>query len=288
MQTNKNIYILLFTLIGITTFAQQLNTIYTDKFSLDTSLVTFNSNKDILENLDTKTYIITKENIVLLHATLQINDTIVAYPSLTRDYRKLGYNTSLVLGTTIVAYGVLWSLPESFTQWDKEEMKKNGFGAKWKENVKAGPVIDEDNFFLNYVMHPYFGGVYYMTARSNGFNIFESFTYSAIMSTFFWEYGIEAFAEIPSVQDLIVTPVLGSVVGEGFFYAKKSILKNNSKILNSRFLGKTSLFLMDPLNTIMDSFGYKQKVKTQLNVAPVGFNPYTKNATLGLKFSASF
>ena len=124
MQTNKNIYILFFTLIGITTFAQQLNTFYTDKFSLDTSLVTFNSNKDILENLDTKTYIITKENIVLLNATLQINDTIVAYPSLTRDYRKLGYNTSLVLGTTIVAYGVLWSLPESFTQWDKEEMKK--------------------------------------------------------------------------------------------------------------------------------------------------------------------
>ncbi|CAM2966410.1 hypothetical protein SAMN05444143_11065 [Flavobacterium succinicans] len=45
---------------------------------------------------------------------------------------------------------------------------------------------------------------------------------------------------------------------------------------------------MDPLNTIMDSFGYKQKVKTQLNVAPVGFNPYTKSATLGLSFSASF
>ena len=155
MQTNKNIYILLFTLIGITTFAQQLNTIYTDKFSLDTSLLTSNSSKDILENTDTRTYIITKENIVQLNRTLQINDTIT-YPSLTRDYRKLGYNTAIVFGTTIVAYGVLWLLPESFTQWDKEEMKKNGIGAKWKENVKAGPVVDEDNFFLNYVMHPYF------------------------------------------------------------------------------------------------------------------------------------
>lgn len=288
MQTNKNIYILLFTLIGITTFAQQLNKIHTDKFSLDTSLLTSNSSKDILENTDIKAYIITKENIVQLNRTLQINDTIAYYPSLTRDYRKLGYNTALVFGTTVVAFGVLWALPESFTKWDKEEMKKNGIGAKWKENVKAGPVIDEDNFFLNYVMHPYFGGVYYMTARSNGFTIFESFTYSAIMSTFFWEYGIESFAEIPSVQDLIVTPVLGSVVGEGFFYAKKTILKNNSKILNSRFLGKTSLFLIDPLNTIMDSFGYKQKVKTQLNIAPVGFNSYTKNPILGLNFSASF
>ena len=73
MQTNKNIYILLFTLIGITTFAQQLNKIHTDKFSLDTSLLTSNSSKDILENTDTRTYIITKENIVQLNRTLQIN-----------------------------------------------------------------------------------------------------------------------------------------------------------------------------------------------------------------------
>ncbi|MFV8326936.1 DUF3943 domain-containing protein [Flavobacterium sp. ZS1P14] len=127
-----------------------------------------------------------------------------------------------------------------------------------------------------------------MTARSNGFNIFEFFAYSAIMSTFFWEYGIEAFAEIPSVQDLIVTPVLGSVVGEGFFYAKKSILKNDSRVLNSRFLGKTSLLLMDPLNTILDGCGYKPKVKPSLNVVPVGFNPNTKSATWGLSFSANF
>lgn len=45
---------------------------------------------------------------------------------------------------------------------------------------------------------------------------------------------------------------------------------------------------MDPFNTIMDGFGYKQKVKTQFNVAPVGFNPYNKSTTLGFNFSASF
>ncbi|HKO78132.1 MAG TPA: DUF3943 domain-containing protein [Flavobacterium sp.] len=287
IQTKNNIYSLLFTLIGVATFAQQISNTDTNQFSFDNSLLVFNSNIDKLENDKTKSYTFEKEDSFQLDSSFQINDSLV-YPPTTKDYRKLGYNTAIVFGTTIVAYGILWSLPESFTKWDKEEMKKNGITAKWKENVKAGPVIDEDNFFLNYVMHPYFGGVYYMTARSNGFTILESFAYSAIMSTFFWEYGVEAFAEIPSVQDLIVTPVLGSVVGEGFFYAKKSILKNDSKVLNSKFLGKTSLLLMDPLNTIMDSFGYKQKVKTQLNVAPVGFNPYTKSATLGLSFSASF
>ncbi len=287
IQTKNNIYSLLFTLIGVATFAQQISNTDTNQFSFDNSLLVFNSNIDKLENDKTKSYTFEKEDSFQLDSSFQINDSLV-YPPTTKDYRKLGYNTAIVFGTTIVAYGILWSLPESFTKWDKEEMKKNGITTKWKENVKAGPVIDEDNFFLNYVMHPYFGGVYYMTARSNGFTILESFAYSAIMSTFFWEYGVEAFAEIPSVQDLIVTPILGSVVGEGFFYAKRSILKNDSKVLNSKFLGKTSLLLMDPLNTIMDSFGYKQKVKTQLNVAPVGFNPYTKSATLGLSFSASF
>lgn len=220
IQTKNNIYSLLFTLIGVATFAQQISNTDTNQFSFDNSLLVFNSNIDKLENDKTKSYTFEKEDSFQLDSSFQINDSLV-YPPTTKDYRKLGYNTAIVFGTTIVAYGILWSLPESFTKWDKEEMKKNGITAKWKENVKAGPVIDEDNFFLNYVMHPYFGGVYYMTARSNGFTILESFAYSAIMSTFFWEYGVEAFAEIPSVQDLIVTPVLGSVVGEGFFLCQE-------------------------------------------------------------------
>lgn len=288
MQLNKNIYSLLLTLIGIASFAQQFSTINIDKLSLDKSLSSTNFSNNILENTNIKIYIIDKESLFQLNKTSKANDSIVIYPPATKDYRKLGYNTALFAGTTVVIYGVLLLLPESVTKWDKEEMRKNGITAKWKENVKAGPVVDSDNFFFNYVTHPYAGAVYYMTARSCGFNIFESFTYSAIMSTFFWEYGVEAFAEIPSVQDLIITPIVGSAMGEGFFYAKKSILKNDSRVLNSRFLGKTSLFFMDPFNTIMDGCGYKQKVKTQLNVAPVGFNPYTKNTTWGLSFLASF
>lgn len=287
IQTKKNIYSLLFTLMGIATFAQQISTSSTNQFSFDNSLLTFNSSIDKLENDNTNTYPFDKEDSFQLDSSFYVKDSLV-YPPTTKDYRKLGYNTALFAGTTVVIYGVLLLLPESVTKWDKEEMRKNGITAKWKENVKAGPVVDSDNFFFNYVTHPYAGAVYYMTARSCGFNIFESFTYSAIMSTFFWEYGVEAFAEIPSVQDLIITPIVGSAMGEGFFYAKKSILKNDSRVLNSRFLGKTSLFFMDPFNTIMDSFGYKQKIKTQLNVAPVGFNPYTKNTAWGLSFSASF
>ncbi|WP_281637943.1 DUF3943 domain-containing protein [Flavobacterium marginilacus] len=211
-----------------------------------------------------------------------------AYPPDHKDYKRLGITTGMYAGTAVIAFGILWAMPESASNWDKEEIKEKGILWKWKENVKAGPVWDEDDWVLNYITHPYSGGVYYMTARSSGFTIFESFLYSAFMSTCFWEYGIEAFAEIPSKQDLIVTPVLGSVVGEGFFYAKKSILRNDHRILKSKFLGYTSLVLMDPFNTILDGFGYKEKVKTQMNVAPIGFDRGGNKAIWGLNFNMQF
>lgn len=211
-----------------------------------------------------------------------------AYPPPFKDFRKLRYNTSIYLGATVVTFGVLWIMPEHATNWDKEEMKQNGFFWKWKENVKAGPMMDNDKWPLNYLAHPYCGGIYYMTARSSGFNILESFGYSTLMSTFFWEYGIESFAEIPSTQDLIITPILGSVVGESFFIAKKSIVKHHHKILKSKLLGYTALFFMDPFNTILDGFGYQSKVKTQMNFAPVGVNLFSKAPVLGFNFSAQF
>ncbi|WP_348797294.1 DUF3943 domain-containing protein [Flavobacterium adhaerens] len=210
------------------------------------------------------------------------------YPPTQRDWKRLGLGSSMYLGAAVISFGILWALPESVSNWDKEEIKEKGILWKWKENVKAGPVWDDDDWVLNYITHPYSGGVYYMTARSSGFTILESFGYSAIMSTFFWEYGIEAFAEVPSIQDLIITPVLGSVVGEGFFYAKKSILRHDRRVLKSRFLGYTSLLLIDPFNTLLDSFGYKERTQTQLNLAPVGFDQGANKAIWGLNFNMQF
>ena len=220
-------------------------------------------------------------------APITKKDSLV-YPPPHRNWKRLGNDSSMFLGTSIIAFAALWVMPESVTNWDKEQIKEKGILWKWRENVKAGPVWDKDNWVLNYVTHPYFGGVYYMTARSNGFTVLESFGYSTLMSTFFWEYGIEAFAEIPSTQDLIITPIIGSLIGEGFFCAKKSILKHDKKILKSKTLGLTILFLIDPFNTILDGFGYKEKVKTQMNLAPVGINQFTKNPIWGVSFTTCF
>lgn len=251
----------------------------------------------ISSTLVDSTQIEIQENKIVLRDSLSlILDSIppiskqnsLVYPPPYRDWRRLGYTSTMYIGTTVIAFGILWVMPESTTNWDKKQMKEKGMLWKWKENVKAGPVWDKDNWVLNWITHPYCGGIYYMTARTSGFTVVESFAYSTIMSTLFWEYGIESFAEIPSKQDLIITPVIGSVIGEGFFYAKKSILKHDKKVLKSKFLGITSLFLMDPFNTILDGFGYKDRVKTQMNVAPVGVNQFSKAPIWGVQFSARF
>lgn len=227
-------------------------------------------------------------NILSLTDSTAVQQNAINYPPNKRDWRRLGYDSAMYLGAAVISFGILYAMPESVTNWDKEAMKENGITYKWKQNVKAGPVWDEDDWVLNWITHPYSGGVYYMTARSSGFTWYESFLYSAFMSTCFWEYGIEAFAEIPSKQDLIITPVIGSIVGEGFFYCKKTILKNDRRVLKSRFLGYTSLFLMDPFNTLLDSFGYKERTQTQLGLAPIDFDRGSNKAIWGVNLNVRF
>lgn len=207
-----------------------------------------------------------------------------------KDPKRLLYNTGLFAGAAIASFGILWALPESFTNWDKDEMLDYGLINRWKDNVTSGPVWDEDDFFLNWIMHPWSGGVYYMSARGSGYNKWESFAYTAIMSTFFWEYGIEAFAEIPSWQDLLITPIVGSLVGEQFFRWKGKIIRNEKKVLNSRFLGGTSLFLIDPFNQILNGLGYKtkNKIQTYSAIAPIDYD-FSANKTIwGLQIVMQF
>jgi hypothetical protein len=274
-------FFLFFYPISFVTFGQQL-----ESSKLESTI----SENEIIKNtklFNNTSLIVNSERTINSNFNIQKNDSI-AFPPTTRDYRRLSYNTALFVGASVVTFGVLYALPESFTKWDKQEMKENGIIQKWKQNVKAGPVLDSDTFFLNYVAHPYAGAVYYMGARGSGFTILESFAYSAIMSTFFWEYGVEAFAEIPSIQDIFITPIIGSAFGECFFYAKKKIIKNDKKIANSRFLGKTTLFLIDPFNTVLDGFGYQQKIKTQTCITPIGFDSFSKKPIWGISVSANF
>ena len=166
------------------------------------------------------------------------------------DARALTEDTLYTQVALITAVGVLVVLPQSISKWDLEELGKKSLDERWKEHVTTKPVWDKDDWPINYIGHPVFGAVYYAMARNDGMDIFESALFSTVMSTFFWEYGYEAFAEIPSVQDLIFTPLLGSFLGEGMHILELKLDANHGIIWGSKGLGSFSYFWLDPMGNI--------------------------------------
>ncbi|SON48383.1 DUF3943 domain-containing protein [Vibrio tapetis] len=167
-----------------------------------------------------------------------------------KDWEYLREQTYTILGLSIATVGIMTVLPESITKWDAEDRDLSNLGKKWKDNVSAGPVWDRDEHILNYIMHPYFGGVYYTAGRHAGFNEFESFLYSFTMSAVFWDFGVESFAEIPSWQDLFITPFFGAVVGEMMFTGEQNIIANGGEVMGSETMGDVSLFFLNPVGHI--------------------------------------
>jgi len=148
--------------------------------------------------------------------------------------------------------GVLSAMPESITNWNAEKLQEQSLYERWDEHISTTPVWDNDDWIINYIGHPVSGAFYYTMARNDGMSMGESAAFSALMSTFFWEYGYEAFAEVPSIQDLIVTPLFGSIFGEGMFILEKKLDQRGGVVFGSTTLGNISYFLLDPLGRIAD------------------------------------
>ena len=187
------------------------------------------------------------------HCMAQEKDSKVKFYQPDSPSKYLLGSTGLLFSAAVVSVGFLALMPESFTGWSDDDI--SNFGKNYIKKVNLGPAIDSDEWYLNYLAHPYVGAIYYMQPRSAGFSWAESAFFAFLMSTFFWEFGIEAMAEIPSWQDLIITPAIGSIIGEGFYRASRYIKSNNDRLFNSRFLGKTALFLMDPIGFFMKDLG---------------------------------
>jgi len=180
-------------------------------------------------------------------------------PRYEKIVKELAYMQVFAIGTI----GVIALLPESVSQWtaeDKAFVDAQELLAKHADNVAKGPVWDNDAWAVNYIGHPVAGSYFYVWGRQSGLSWQESAILTTLMSTFFWEYGWEAFAEVPSTQDLIVTPLLGSLLGEGTNYLYNCIMENNGKIYDSTILGSIARGLLNPIgevNTFLDdAFSY--------------------------------
>lgn len=163
------------------------------------------------------------------------------------DWEGLKTDSELLLFYQLGTVVVLFFLPEKITKWDEEKKRSDPF-ENWDDNVK-NLRRDEDEWAVNYIGHPYFGATYYVRARSRGYNRSKSFWYTAAMSTVY-EYGVEAVFEPVSVQDLVVTPVGGAIVGEYFIYSRQKILKRITRTGKQSTWDNVALFLTDPLAII--------------------------------------
>lgn len=113
---------------------------------------------------------------------------------------------------------------------DEEEDGEKTFAATpssfWRHLVRGPWVIDDDDFRVNQLMHPYQGSVYHGLARSAGLNYWESFGYTFIGSIL-WELGGETTD--PSINDQVASGISGAFFGEALFRMASLLLEGHER-----------------------------------------------------------
>ena len=189
------------------------------------------------------------------HAPASIYELPYSLTTSSPNWHRMWINTAVLSGAFVGTLFVLELLPEDATSWNRAALQKDPFYRRWYNNIfRRGPEWDHDKIIFNYVLHPYAGAAYFMAARSCGFNYFQSLLYSACISTIGWEFGIEACMERPSIQDIFITPIVGSVFGELFYKLKRNIVGHDYTLCGSRVFGNIVVFLIDPVNEVVNLF----------------------------------
>lgn len=88
-----------------------------------------------------------------------------------------------------------------------------------------------------------------MRSRERGYDDRDSFWYAAALSASF-EFGAEALFEEPSIQDLIVTPVGGWLLGRYFMRIREDVIAGNSASSELPFHQRLVLTVTDPLGAL--------------------------------------
>lgn len=130
----------------------------------------------------------------------------------------------VLTGAAVVAMGVIALLPEDISKWKQEDDPWSSMQANFEQAWTQPPVWDRDGWAVNYVGHPMVGMYTYLIPRNMGAGRARSFLFSTVAS-FGWEYVFEAWAEQPSIQDLLITSTVGSLLGEAVFQLTRALLR---------------------------------------------------------------
>jgi hypothetical protein len=152
----------------------------------------------------------------------------------------------LVLSAQALTVGLLFAMPERTSNWDRSAV--GNFRFHFKEAFQKPPVIDGDKWYINYLGHPYQGAYYYNAYRSQGAKFWQAGLF-CIGHSLMWEYFVESGFERPSMQDMIVTPIAGSLLGELFHFATVRMGRNGFKWYEAAFVS-----VFNPMYAINNGF----------------------------------
>lgn len=168
-------------------------------------------------------------------------------PEITSNDRIFFKGWLLLTSVEVALLAITATMPKEWTGWSSTFVK-DGWG-NMKDAYTGPPVWDTDHWFHNYIGHPYGGSVYYNTVRCQGAKKGQSFLFNMALSVQ-WEYIFEAVAEQPSIQDLLITPIIGSLFGE-FVHNLTITLKKHG----TNFAEKVIITILNPTSVFFN--GYK-------------------------------
>ena len=144
-----------------------------------------------------------------------------------------------------------------------------------KHNIKNGFVWDNDQFSTNLFAHPYHGGLYFNSARSNGLSFWESAPYS-FCGSLMWELAGEI--EPPAINDLMATTFGGICIGEVTHRISALVLNDHDRGI-SRFWRELAATIINPIqgfNRIISGDAWRVRTSYykyhDYHTTPVGFN----------------
>jgi len=234
------------------------------KFTTD---MMFDSQEDDVNAVFVKK-LLESNNITNLNPLYSVNNGIENIDGYEFNYTIQRSQTYLAVRTSIqifsaISAGMINYFAMKYTNKDDWVYKY-----KWpdvKRKFLDGWYWDPNDFNTNTLYHAYAGALYYTIARSNQYSIFESFLWSFAGSTI-WEYFGE-WREQVSLNDVILTPTLGAVMGEFFFQTGNFIERN----MKPSFYRETILIIIDPaswLNKRLDTAN-----SGDMQVRLIFFNP---------------
>jgi hypothetical protein len=143
-------------------------------------------------------------------------------PAVRHPYVFTALEIALVLGG-----GTVWYLRNGM---DERWGRATDWPA-WQRKFMADDVtFDPDRFNTNAIGHPMGGVAYYQIARGNGLGPGQAFI-ATFLASMFWEYFVE-IPEYPSVNDMILTPGGGAVIGEASYQLGRYLANSGTGIGN--------------------------------------------------------